>query len=163
MKHQIAQIEADLVKLNSADPLACVYCFTSGKVACTPCMVFGKSTGKLQCERCKSTGRMKCAKCDGKFALKCKSCKGSGYIYYIVKSYYGNYRSSRTCRPCSGAGYMHYDVTSKRYRYSKCSYCSTNSPKGSAVCVDCSGGGGTKACRKCDGDKTLRCSHCRAY
>ena len=160
MKHQIAQIEAELVKVRTADPLACVYCFAGGKTDCSTCMVAGKSTGKLQCDKCASTGRMKCAKCNGIFGLTCKTCACKGEVYYTVKSYYGNYRSSRSCTPCSGTGNMYYDATYKRYRYGTCSYCSINRPKGSAVCTDCSGGGGTKACSKCDGDKTIRCTRC---
>ena len=160
MKHQISQIESELGKLRTADPLICVYCFAAGKTDCPSCMVAGKSTGKLQCEKCKSTGRMKCAKCNGIYGLKCKACGGKGLVYYIVKSYYGNYRSSKSCSPCSGTGNVHYSVSSRRYSSSTCSYCRYNSPKGSDVCTDCNGGGGTKACPKCDGNKTLRCTHC---
>ncbi|MDP6635057.1 MAG: hypothetical protein QGG42_09180 [Phycisphaerae bacterium] len=160
MKHQIAQIEAELIKTRTADPLACVFCFAAGKTDCGPCMVKGKSSGKLQCAKCESSGRMKCARCNGIYGLKCKKCSGKGIIYYIVKSYYGKYRSSKSCTTCSGTGNMHYDTRTKRYRYGTCSYCSYHSPKGSDVCTDCAGGGGTKACPKCNGDKTLRCSRC---
>jgi hypothetical protein len=161
MKHQISQIESELAKLRTADPMACVYCFATEKTACLVCMVKNRSTGKLQCAKCKSTGRMKCAKCNGIFGIKCKPCGGKGRVSYIVKSYYGgSYRSYRSCSPCSGYGTVHYDVSYKRYRYNTCSYCRYSSPKGSAVCTDCSGGGGSKPCPKCDGDKALRCMKC---
>ena len=159
MKHQIAQMEAELIKLSSADPLACVYCFASEKTDCPVCMVKSKSTGKMQCVKCSSTGRMKCPKCDGKYGAKCPTCNGRGYSYYT--SIYSGNRLRRSCSPCLRTGKMHYDATSKRLRYGVCSYCSGSRPKGSAVCSDCSGGGGTKACPKCDGEKTLRCTHCR--
>ena len=160
MKHQISQIESELAKLRTTDPLICVYCFGAEKTDCPPCMVGGKSTGKLQCAKCKSTGRSKCARCNGVYGLKCKPCGGKGRVYYTVKSYYGSYRSSRSCSPCSGTGKVHYDVRSKRYRYGTCSYCRYNSPQGSETCSVCDGGGGSKACPKCNGDKTLRCTHC---
>ena len=160
MKHQISQIESELDKLRMSDPLICVYCFASRKTDCPACMVGGNSTGKLQCAKCKSTGRMKCASCDGRYGLKCKACGGSGRVYYTVKSYYGNYRSYRSCSTCSGSGNMHYSVRYKRYRYGTCSDCSYHRPRGSDTCSVCDGGGGTKACPKCDGDKTLRCTQC---
>jgi hypothetical protein len=160
MKHQISQIEAELAKLRKVDPLICVYCFAAGKTDCSPCMVGGKSTGKLQCAKCKSTGRMKCASCNGKYGLKCKTCGGRGVVYVMVKTYYGKQRSSRTCSPCSGRGNIHYSVRYKRYRSGTCSNCSYHRPKGSDTCTDCEGGGGSKACSKCDGEKTLRCTNC---
>jgi len=161
MKHQISQIESDLDKLRPADPLICVYCLGGGKTACGACLVKGKSTGKLQCDKCSSTGRMKCEKCNGIFGLKCKGCAGKGYIYVMVKGYYGKYRTTRTCKICSGEGNVHYSVKYKRYRSGKCSSCNYNSPKGSDVCDICDGGGGKKPCPKCDGAKTLRCTHCQ--
>jgi len=160
MKHQISQIESELAKLRKSDPLICVYCFATGKTDCPPCMVRGKSTGKLQCAKCKSTGRMKCASCNGIYGLKCKNCGGRGVVYVMVKSYYGKYRTSRTCTPCSGRGNVHYSVRYKRYRSGTCSNCSYHRPKGSDTCTDCEGGGGSKACPKCDGDKTLHCTQC---
>ncbi len=161
MKHQVTQIESDMAKLRGSDPLVCVYCLTAGKTDCGQCMAKGKSTGKLQCQRCSSTGRMKCARCNGKYGLKCIACKGKGIVYVIVKSYYGKRRTSRTCTSCSGQRYRHFDVKRRGYRAGKCSSCSYSSPPGSATCVDCSGGGGTKACPKCDGDKILTCTHCQ--
>ncbi len=161
MKHQISQIGSDLAKLRGVDPLVCVYCLTAGKTKCGQCLVSGKSTGKLQCAKCSSTGRMKCPKCDGKYALKCKNCAGKGYIYVIVKSYYGKRRTSKSCTACSSSGYRHYSTSRKRYTYGKCSSCSYQSPQGSATCTDCAGGGGTKACPTCNGDKVLGCTHCK--
>jgi len=160
MKHQISQIESELAKLRMADPLICVYCFGAGKTDCPACMVGGKSTGKLQCAKCKSTGRMKCASCNGRFGLKCKACGGSGRVYYTVKSYYGSYRTYRSCSSCSGYGIVHYSVRYKRYRPGRCSNCSYHRPKGSDTCNVCNGGGGTKACPKCGGEKTLTCTQC---
>ena len=160
MKHQISQIESELVKLRTFDPLICVYCFGTGRTDCPACMVAGKSTGKLQCAKCKSTGRMKCPSCNGIYGLKCRTCGGKGRVYVMVKSYYGKYRTSKTCSACSGTGYIHYDVKSKRYRSGTCPACRYHSPKGSEVCSVCDGGGGTKPCPKCGGAKTLRCTHC---
>ena len=160
MKHQTSQIEAEIAKLRLADPLACVYCMSAEKTSCPACVSKGKSTGKLQCAKCKNTGRMKCAKCNGIFGIKCKACGGQGYAYVTIKTYYGKRRSKRSCSTCSGTGNMHYDARYKRYRYSTCSYCRYHKPRGSAECTTCSGGGGTAACSKCDGGKTLRCTRC---
>ena len=161
MKHRLSQMDAELAKLSSVDPMVCVYCFASGKNDCYDCMVKGKSSGKLQCAKCSSTGNMKCASYDGKFAIKCKSCGGKGTISVIVKSYYsGKYRTTRSCKPCSGSGYMHYETRYRRYRYGTCSSCRYTSPKGSAACTDCSGRGGKDACPKCSGAKTLSCTRC---
>jgi hypothetical protein len=161
MKHQVTQIESDLAKLRSFDPLVCVYCLTAGKTDCGQCRAKGKSTGKLQCARCSSTGRMKCAKCDGKYGLKRSGCNGRGVVYVIVKTYYGKRRTSKTCSTCTGQKYRHFDVKRRGLRAGKCSSCSYSSPPGSATCIDCAGGGGTKACPKCDGDKVLTCTHCQ--
>ena len=160
MKHRISQIESELAKLLSDDPLACVYCFAAGETDCPLCMVAGKSTGKLQCAKCKSSGRMKCSSCNGIYGLKCKTCGGDGAV--MVTRHYGkhSYRKSTECSNCSGTGKMHYSVRSKRYRPGACSSCEDSSPRGSAECTACKGGGGTRACPRCDGKKTLRCTHC---
>ena len=163
MKHRISQIESELAKLRTADPLICVYCFAAGKTDCSPCMVAGKSTGKLQCAKCDSSGRIKCASCNGIYGLKCKTCGGLGRVYVMVKRTYGSYRSSRSCSSCSGGRYVHYDVKSKRYRSGTCSNCRYHSPKGSDVCPVCDGGGGSKVCPKCNGNKTLSCTHCTSF
>ena len=160
MKHQISQIESELAKLRTADPLICVYCFASGKTDCPSCRAGGKSTGKLQCAKCKSTGRTKCASCNGIYGLKCKPCGGKRAVYVAPKRFFGRNRAPRICSSCSGMGSTHYDVRSKRYRSGTCSNCRYHSPEGSEVCTACDGGGGSKDCPKCGGDKTLRCTHC---
>ena len=160
MKHQVVQIQADIVKLRGADPLACVYCLAAGKTECAPCKVAGKSTGKLQCAKCKSTGRMKCGDCNGAYGLKCKRCGGKGFTYVSVKVFRRSYQRRRDCDPCSGTGYMHYSTTSKRYSSGRCDNCQYHSPRGSAECSDCSGRGGKKACPACYGARTLKCTHC---
>ena len=94
------------------------------------------------------------------YGLKCKTCSGKGYVYVMVKGYYGKYRTSKTCKPCSGNGNLHYSVKYRRYRYGTCSNCRYHSPKGSDTCTDCDGDGGKKPCPKCTGDKTLTCTQC---
>ena len=157
MKHQISQIEGELVKLAASDPLACVYCLTSHKTGCPTCIVKGKSTGKLQCLKCKNTGKMKCGNCGGKYGVRCKKCNGRGYSTYT--SYYGySYRNS--CYQCDSTGKMHWSTRYKRYQGSPCSYCSSSSPKGSTACATCSGGAGKSDCATCSGTKKLPCTHC---
>lgn len=159
-KRRISKIESELVRLRTADPLICVYCFKSGKTDCPSCRSGGKSTGKLQCAKCKSTGRKKCAGCNGIYGIKCKTCGGKRTVYVAPRRLFGRGRRSRLCSSCLGRGSVHYDVRSKRYRPGTCSNCRYNSPQGSEPCPACDGGGGTRACPKCDGDKTLSCTRC---
>jgi hypothetical protein len=158
MKHQISQIEEELVKLAASDPLVCVYCLTTHKTDCPTCMVKGKSTGKVQCLKCKNTGKMKCVHCGGKYGVKCRKCDGKGYRYSTRS--FSRYSSRRICYQCSRTGNMHWDTRSKRYESGLCTYCSSNSPKGITPCAACSGGGGNRDCPTCFGNKKLPCTHC---
>jgi hypothetical protein len=157
MKHRIARIESELAKVSRADPLICVYCFSTGKTPCPPCMVSGKSTGKRQCAKCKNSGQMKCTACNGIHGITCKTCDGRGFVGLPLRG--GRRRRPGLCSTCFGQCYMHYSVSSKRYRAGMCPSCRYHSPKGSADCSACDGGGG-KACPKCYGSKTLHCTHC---
>ncbi|MCP4376972.1 MAG: hypothetical protein GY794_12435 [bacterium] len=156
IKNRIAQLESELAKVHTADPLICVYCFSTEKISCPTCMVSGKSTGKHQCTKCKNSGQMKCTECNGIHGIKCKTCDGIGFVGIFGK---GGKRRKGRCSTCTGRRYVHYSVSSKRYSPGKCQGCRSHSPSGSATCSACDGKGG-KACLKCYGRKTLRCTHC---
>ncbi len=156
IKNRIVQIESELAKVHAADPLKCVYCFSTVKTPCPTCMVSGKSIGKCHCSKCKNSGQIKCTKCNGIHGIKCKTCNGFGFGIFRKGS---TRRRLGRCPTCKGRRYMHYSVSSKRYSPGKCPSCRSHSPRGSADCSACDGKGG-KTCPKCNGRKILRCTRC---
>jgi hypothetical protein len=164
-----ASIDAELSKLEYADPLLCVYCLGGKEVACGDCMVAGASTGMVLCQPCRGRGHVKCSACDGHWGVKCSKCGGKGGTYtrkYSKRT--GKYHKEfNKCRPCKSKGIMH-KIRKRRTDWSlsagACPKCGTQVLKyrGSAVCKTCKGRGRSGQCDGCSGTKRVICTQCES-
>ena len=164
LKMSLARIKSDQAKLGNVDPLVCSYCSGSGKTACASCQSGGQATGLARCSYCKGSGRSKCRTCGGTWRVKCSKCSGRGKVVSgQVRRGGFVYKTYSKCYTCSGKGVTY----RSRYGSTRSGTCPTCSKqkielRGASACTRCSGKGGTGSCRRCKGDKVVRCTRCAA-
>ncbi len=103
MKMSVLRIKGQQKKLGAVDPLQCVYCSATGKIACTGCG--GSGLGK--CRSCSGARRVKCRTCGGKWNTKCTRCGGRGKVVGSERRGAMVYKTYSKCSTCSGTGVTH--------------------------------------------------------